>query len=175
MKDGNSQKVIDYSIKGINFVTGLLMVLLTLIVFIEVLSRYFLKLPLTYTGELTSLIFPWMIFIGAISVTKEDGHLAINYFRSLMPRTGQKIALIITKLIMIYFSVFMVMSSYQLSQVVTNQLMPMLRISKSWLYISGTVAFIGVTIILIYQLILIVLNKMEAPKEEDLYDLDHDR
>ncbi len=167
-------KVIEYSIKSINFVTGIIMILLTLVVFIEVLSRYLFKLPLAYSGELTSLLFPWMIFLAAIAVTKDEGHLSINYFRNLMPKLGQKIALIITKLIMIYFSVFMAISSYQLSEVVANQVMPMLRISRMWLYISATIAFVGVTIILIYQLVLIATNKMEVPREEDLYDLDHD-
>jgi hypothetical protein len=31
-----------------------------------------------------------------------------------------------------------------------------------------------VSIILLFQLVLLVMNKMEAPREEDLYDLDHD-
>jgi TRAP-type C4-dicarboxylate transport system permease small subunit len=172
--NGNYPKVIEYSIKCVDFVTSVLMVALTLVVFSEVMSRYLFKVPLAFSGELTSLIFPWLIFLAAITVTKDEGHLSINYFRTLMPKLGQRIAHIITKLIMLYFSIFMVISSYQLAQVSAKQLMPMLRISKSWLYISGIVAFIGVSIILLFQLVLLVMNKMEAPREEDLYDLDHD-
>ena len=171
----NDLKIVNFSIKIVNIVTGILMVFLTLIVTIEVISRYFLNLPLAYTGEMTSLIFPWMIFLAAISVTKEEGHLSISYFRNLLPKSGQKIALIFAKLVMLYFSIAMIFSSYQLSQVVVNQKMPMLRISRSWLYDAGTVAFIGVSIILIYQIILLVTNRMEPPREEELYDLDHDR
>jgi TRAP-type C4-dicarboxylate transport system permease small subunit len=162
-------------IKGVDIFASIMLVLLTLVVFGEVLSRYVFDFPLVFSNELTKILFPWMIFVAAISVTKNEDHLSINYFRELLPKAGQKIAFIFSKLVMLYFSFYMVVSSYELAKGVINQPLPMLRISKSWLYASMTVSFSAIIIILIYQLVMIFMNKLEPTREEDMYDLDHDR
>jgi TRAP-type C4-dicarboxylate transport system permease small subunit len=162
-------------IKGVDIFASIMLVLLTLVVFGEVLSRYVFNFPLVFSNELTKVLFPWMIFVAAISVTKNEDHLSINYFRDLLPKAGQKIAFILSKLVMLYFSFYMMISSYKLAMGVVNQPLPMLRISKSWLYASMTVSFAAIIIILIYQLVLIFMNKLQPTREEDMYDLDHDR
>ncbi|EDL65401.1 transporter [Bacillus sp. SG-1] len=146
-----------------------------MVVFGEVLSRYVFNFPLVFSTELTNLLFPWIIFITAISVTKNEDHLSINFLRDKMSRNGRKITFILTKLVMMFFSFYMVLSSYQIAKSVVNQPLPMLRISKAWLYSSVTVSFTLIFIILTYQLIMIIMNKMEAPREEDMYDLVDDR
>jgi TRAP-type C4-dicarboxylate transport system permease small subunit len=171
-----SSGVLDKIINFVDIIASIMMVLLTLVVFGEVLSRYVFNYPLVYSNELTKLLFPWVIFIAGISITKNEGHLSINFFRELLPKAGQKWAFVFAKLVMLYFSVFMMLSSYQIAQAVSRQVLPMLRISKAWLYASITVSFAAICIILIYQIILIVVNKLEPPREEDiLHDLANDR
>lgn len=167
--------IIESLTKVVDVISSILMVLLTIVVFGEVLSRYVFNFPLVFSNELTKLFFPWLIFLTAISVTKNEDHLSINYFREKMSKTGQKIAFLFAKLVMLYFSVFMMISSFQISKAVESQLLPVLRISKAWLYLSVTVSFVGVIVILLYQLGMILTNKMEPPREEDSYDLGDDR
>ncbi len=168
-------QILDRLIKGVDIFASILMVLLTIVVFGEVLSRYVFNFPIVFSTELTSLLFPWVVFIAAISVTKNEDHLSINFVRDKMPRKGRIITFAITKLIMMYFSFYMVLSSYQIAKAVVNQPLPMLRISKAWLYASVTVSFSMILIILTYQFILILQNKLEPPREEDMYDLVDDR
>ncbi|MBM7570349.1 TRAP transporter small permease [Aquibacillus albus] len=173
---GKYSKIIDSWIKGIDLFSSFLMVLLTIVVFGEVLSRYVFNFPLVFSTELTQLLFPWIIFITAISVTKNEDHLSINFFRELMPKFAQKIAFLIAKLVMLYFSFFMFISSYEIAQAVNSQILPVLRIPKSWLYYSVTVSFVGVIIVLLIQIMLILMNKLEPPREEDmLNDYSNDR
>jgi TRAP-type transport system small permease protein len=170
-----SVSFVDRFINAVDILASIMMVILTLVVFAEVLCRYVFNYPLVYSNEVTKLLFPWVIFIAAISITKNEGHLSINFFRELLPKEGQKWAFVFSKLVMLYFSVYMLISSYKIAQAVSGQVLPMLRISKAWLYASITVSFTAIIIILIYQIILIVLNKLEPPREEDmLHDLDHD-
>lgn len=154
-------------IKGVDIFSSIMLVLLTLVVFAEVLSRYVFDFPLVFSTELTNVLFPWMIFVAAISVTKNEDHLSINYFRELLPKAGQKLAFIFSELVMLYFSTFMVISSYKIALAVAQQPLPMLRISKSWLYSSITVSFSAIIFILIYQLVMIFMNKLEPPREEE--------
>lgn len=179
MEQGRKKRatnLMDGAIKVVDMMASLMMVILTLVVFGEVLSRYVFNYPLVFSNELTLLLFPWVIFIAAISVTKNEGHLSINFFRELLPKTGQKWAFVFSKLFMLFFSVYMMISSYKMAQAVSNQVLPMLRISKAWLITSITVSFAAIILILIYQLVLIVMNRIDVPREEDmLNDLDHDR
>lgn len=168
--------LINTFIKWVDVLASILLVLLTLVVFSEIVSRSVFNFPLVFSNELTQVLFPWMIFIAAISVTKNEGHLSISYFRELLPKSSQKWAFLFSKIVMLYFSVYMMISSYQLACSVAKQSLPMLRISRSWLYTSLIVSFACITIILVYQIILILTKQLDAPREEDmLNDLDHDR
>ncbi|XQY92254.1 TRAP transporter small permease [Metabacillus sp. HB246100] len=168
-------KIIDRFMKGVDLFASAMMAFLTIIVFAEVLSRYVFNYPLVYSNELTLLLFPWVIFIGAISITKSEGHLSITFFRELMPKKVQKWMYLFSKAVMLYFSFYMMISSYEIAKAVSQQVMPVLRISKAWLYASITVSFLAIMILLVYQIICILLNKLVPPREEDmLHDLDHD-
>lgn len=159
--------IVDLSIKTIDLFSSFLMVLLTVVVFGEVLSRYIFNFPLIFTTELTQILFPWLIFLTAISVTKAEGHLSINFFRELMPKAMQKAAFLLAKIVMLYFAFFMMISSFDIAAAVASQPLPVLRISKAWLYYSLTFSFIGVILVLLLQIILIITNKLEPPREED--------
>lgn len=168
--------IMDGAMKIVDLFASVLLVVLTLVVFGEVLSRYVFDFPIVVSNELTQLLFPWMIFIGAVSVTKNNGHLSINFLRERMSIKGQKWSFALSKLVMLFFSVYMVYSSYKMASAVSNQILPMLRISKAWFIASITVSFALISFILIYQLVLIITNKFELPREGDAVDdLDHDR
>ena len=153
--------VISKTIKLITIITSILLVLLTTIVFLEVLFRYVFNRPFAFTSELTGTLFPWIVFLTVIEVTSNEEHIGITYFRDKLPSKLQKFVLIIIKFIMIYFSIFMFKSSIELSKVVVMQKLPVMQISKSWLYASMTVAFAGIVVILFYQAILIIFNKYD--------------
>ncbi|WP_280770680.1 TRAP transporter small permease [Salipaludibacillus daqingensis] len=166
----------DYIIGWTEIAASVLLIGLTVIVFGEVLSRYVFRTPLVFSNELTQLLFPWMIFVAAISVTKEDGHLAVSYFRDRLPYVMQKGLYVFSKLIMLFFSVYMVIASVKYVDNVSSQLMPVIRISRGWLSGSLTVSFVFISIILIYQIVLILTNKLDVQREEDtLDDMDYDR
>ncbi|MCM3759239.1 TRAP transporter small permease [Alkalihalobacillus oceani] len=159
-------RLVDQIMRAIDTFSNVLMVGLTLVVFAEVLSRYIFNFPIKITGELTQLIFPWLVFMTTIAVTRNDDHLAIHYFRNKLKKGLQKIVVVSMKAIMLFFTIFMFISSYELAQAVINQPMPVLRISKAWLYSSLTVAFLGVSIIILYQIIMIILDKETWAKGE---------
>ncbi|AOM81778.1 TRAP transporter small permease [Salisediminibacterium beveridgei] len=156
-------------------ISSILLTALTIVVFGEVFSRYVFQLPLVFSNELTLILFPWMIFLGAVAVTRDDGHLAVSYFRDKMPYTVQKFLYVSSKFIMLAFSIAMTYASWIFADNVSNQLMPVLRISRMWLSLSITIAFLMISLVLIRQIVYILTDRMKVPTEEDLVDdLDHD-
>lgn len=153
------EKITSRFVKLTEIIAILLMVLLTLVVFAEVLSRYVFNYPISFSTELTQLFFPWMIFLGTVAVTKNEDHLKITVLQEKFNRGVQVVMQIFGKAVMLIFSIYMVYASYLLAQAVRMQPLPMLQISKSWLYISVTVSFTFVAILLVLQIILLITRK----------------
>src|SRR5699024_11087424 len=124
--------------------------------------------------ELTTFLFPWLVFLTIIIITKENGHIAVNYFFNKLPNKFQKYAAIFNILVMLTFSIFMMISSYKLAADVYNILIPIIDISRTWLYVSMFIAFFSCTIILILQLIKLIKYGPSGPFGDENNDLDYD-
>src|SRR5690606_16361249 len=71
--------VIDLIAKIIIIIASVLMVLLTAVVFFNVITRYFLDLPIAFTYELVELLFPWVTFLAVINVTLDNENIDIQF------------------------------------------------------------------------------------------------
>lgn len=155
-------------------VSNLLLVLLTCLVSLEVIGRYFFNTSFIFVTPLTGVIFPWLVFLAIMGVTKNNDHISVNYFRDKLPFKAKKIVVIFNKLVMLFFCVFMLISSYDLSMGVLQIIEPIINISKFWLYASMIVAFAGSSLVILVQLFLIVAKNEVKEVEEDSNDLGND-
>lgn len=146
-------RLVDRSVDALELLAGILMVLLTVIVTVAVISRYFLDLPIRATTEGSGLIFAWLVFLAAISVTHKEDNIAVTYFRERLPDVLQRVGVIAMKVLMIVFSCYMAYSSVLLAMAVADQEMPVLRISSAWLNGSVAVAFVGIALVLALQIV----------------------
>src|SRR5690625_3871382 len=153
--------------KAIIIFTSILMILLTSIVFFNVIARYFFDIPIAFTYEMVELLFPWIVFLAVINVTLDNENIDIHFFVRLTPNPFQIFAAYFTKAIMLFFSVYITISSFSLASTVQNHTMPILGISKSWLYWSVSISFIGVSLVIIYQVILMMTRKEDVREGGD--------
>src|SRR5699024_7594699 len=86
-----------------------------------------LMVALTY--ELVELLFPWIVFLTVINVTYDSENIDIQFFVKLTPKPIQVVSAYVTKLIMLFFSIYITYSSYKLADAVGNHTMPLLKIS----------------------------------------------
>lgn len=150
--------IMDVIAKIVIIITSTLMVILTAVVFFNVIARYFFDVPIAFTYELVELLFPWIIFLAVINVTLDNENIDIQFFMKLTPKPIQKIAAYVTKGVMLFFSIYITLSSLNLASSVQNHTMPLLKISKSWLYWSVSVSFIGVSVVILYQILLLIVG-----------------
>lgn len=98
-------KITDYIVKFLYFLCIVAITGLTLIVFIQVFSR-FIKFSLPGTEELARLLVVWLTFLGSSLAIHEKMHLAVNFFVGLTSEKNQKrIYVFVHLLIMIFFGV----------------------------------------------------------------------
>lgn len=153
-------RIIGKIVNGLTLFTCLLMVLLTVTVIFEISSRYIFNLPITFTDELTGIIFPWIVFLTAIDVTNRDEHIAITVISDKLTGGVRKANQLLIKAIMLIFSLFMVQSSYVLCQETANITLPVLRfLTKAHVYSGIVFSFSFISLILLLQIMKIWWNK----------------
>lgn len=75
----------DYFYKFLEYVSAILLVVMVIIVFANVLFRYFLDFSIATTEELSRFMFIWISFIGSVLALRHDEHLSIDVITSRLP------------------------------------------------------------------------------------------
>lgn len=91
-------------------VLAFLMAIMTLDVLWQVLSRYLLQSPSSFTDELARFLLVWIGILGAAYVAGQDRHLAIDLLPSRLtgPRKKQLMVLIASLIVVFAFAVMVV-------------------------------------------------------------------
>jgi TRAP-type C4-dicarboxylate transport system permease small subunit len=66
-------------------VAGTALVVVVLSASWGVVTRYLTKTPATWAGELATLAFAWVVFVGASAVFKHGGHVSIDMLIGFLP------------------------------------------------------------------------------------------
>lgn len=143
---------------------GTLLVLMCVTGVVKVASRYLFASPLAWPEELATLLFAWLVFIGASLALKQHEHFAIELFVELLPRCIQKwielvqrICLAVFCLLLIGYGTNLVVQSWPVKT-------PLLGISRSWIYLSVVV---GGVLMLIRTLQMPAFSKASAAMAEE--------
>lgn len=165
-------QIIDWINKTIIGVANISLLLITILVTLEVFSRKLFGVSFTIVTAMTGVGFAWLVFLAIIIITQKNEHIAVNYFFGKIPKKFQKYVAIFNRLVMLAFSIFMVIASYQLTVSVVDTTIPVLGVSRSWLYSSMIFSFLFSSIYLILQTITIAKEGQLGGEENDLdYDL----
>lgn len=124
MTAANWKSIGDTIIKYLNGISNVLLIILTFLVSLEVIARSFFDTSFIFVTPLTGVVFPWMVFLAIIGATKDNEHISVNFMLNKLPFKAKKTVLLINKLVMLFFSVFMLLSSYNLSIDVANIIEP---------------------------------------------------
>lgn len=153
---------------ALGIVAGIMMALLTGFVFAEVLCRYVFKSPIVVTTEMTNILFPWIVSLSAISIAKDNGNTALVFIKEKFRGTFRHVAEIAVHMVMLYFSVFMAVASFNLSSSLSKEIMVLTGISKALMYGSMFVGFVGITIVVgfnLFKYIIFDMAKMGGERE----------
>src|ERR1700675_3589472 len=69
----------------LEYVSGLILALDVLVVFVAVIYRYFLHDPVDWAEEIARALMVMQVFFGAATVLGRERHVGIDTFRGLLP------------------------------------------------------------------------------------------
>lgn len=113
-------------------VAGLLFLLMTGLVVMQVFFRYLLNQPLTGSEEAARIAMIYVVLLGAGLCMRSDGHMAVTYFRDLAPPRIAKVLDAIVLCGVITFALILIVKGYEFSQRAMFQTTPALQIPKGY-------------------------------------------
>ena len=127
------RKLLNHTLNVLAGVSFLAMVALTCW---QVLTRYVLQNPSSWSEELVSYLFAWMALFGASLVVGERGHMNIPIVVERMGEKGRKFFAIFAELVALVFSgVILVYGGIQITSLAMGQMTSSLGLPIGVLYI----------------------------------------
>ena len=132
------KKIIDAVYSAIErvmrYLTIVLLVLMVIIVFANVVSRYYLHASLAWSEEVARFMLVWLVFIGSFLAYIHDEHLGLDILVTKFPPTLRKIVGLFTN-ILIIFALYAVMEGgYLLMRDNFDWLSPAAEIPQGYVY-----------------------------------------
>jgi len=96
-----------------------------------VFGRYVLNVTPTWVEQLALLLICYIVFLGAGAGVRDDTHIGVTLFRDLLPRTAQKVLVILVDLVLAAFGAIMLSAGITLTIFGLDTRLPMLDIPES--------------------------------------------
>ena len=135
------------------FILVILLLAMTLIMGIQVFTRYLLGNSLAWSEEITRYLFIWSGFISVSYCTKKCISIKIEQFISIFTKRGKAMIKLLNKTIEIIFFLFLIPYAYLYlkSAVVSGQTSPACGIPMYYIQAAPLFSFILVSIRLIQR------------------------
>jgi TRAP-type C4-dicarboxylate transport system permease small subunit len=152
--------IIEGHFKLLKFLIALFLAIMVVLVFGNVVLRYAFNSGITVSEEVSRWLFVWLTFLGAIVALREHGHLGVDSLVKRLPRTGKKVALIVSQLLMLYATWLLLVGSWEQTLINWNVVAPASGLSTGLFYGVGLVFAVSAGGILLADLYRLVTGQL---------------
>lgn len=157
-------KTVNMIVDGIlKIVMALTSLLLFIVTFLQVVSRFIFKTPIAWSQDVIRLCFVYLVFWGAAYCLKEKAHLNIDVFLTALKPKMRKIVEIIINVVLLLFFVFLIYFGFSFMQTGSTQNAPYLPIPMSFFYLSVPTS----AVFMFYYMIQEIFRQMKNFNESD--------
>ncbi len=147
--------------KGEGWVLIALVVVMTVVVFLQVLYRYLLTQPLYWSEELARYLFVWISILGSALSLQRRGHFGMDFFYRVLPDQGRRFLIFVVYVLIGVVILVLLVEGIFLVQKTAAQQSPAMEISMGWAYACLPV---GASLMAIHLLVIIIKEAIEKPK-----------
>ena len=127
-----SERILD---AVLSWVTVSLLVLTVGLVVLAVVMRYAVGAPLTYSYDLATLLFAWIVFLGLAVAETDRAHLAVDLTGAVLSEANLRRLAVIRQVFKIFLTLYLAWIGWSLFRR-AGMTLPSLLISVKWLYAS---------------------------------------
>jgi TRAP-type C4-dicarboxylate transport system permease small subunit len=122
----------------------------------EVVFRYALNRPLSWTLEVSLFCFVWLVWLGAIGYMREERQIRIDFAETYSPTCVKRILLPFNTALSMVFLVVVVYYGVQVTESQTSAVYDILPFSRAILYaaapVGGSLMFLTLARVLVRQI-----------------------
>ncbi|MCL7749514.1 TRAP transporter small permease [Halalkalibacter alkaliphilus] len=144
--------------KVLNYSMATCMALIAILVFMNVILRYF-NLGITWAEEISQFLFVWLVFLGAVIALVDNQHLRIDFLTKRLPTNLRRGVAILVNLIILYILWIILAGSWKLTILNMNMRAPVSGLPYSYLYGVGIVMSLGMAIVIIMNIYKAIFQK----------------
>lgn len=135
--------------------------ILAIVTFLQVIMRFFFKMPVAWGQDIIRLSFVYLVFLGAAYCLKTNDHLNIDIIFSIVSNKTGKILQILINFVLLGFFIFLLFYGIQFSKTGITQKAPYTAIPMIYYYASIPIS----AIFLILYDIEIIINQLKEIKD----------
>lgn len=84
-------------------VASVLLAVITVILVLQICTRYFMGDPLSWTEEVSRHLFVWLVFFGASGAIRDRSHIVVDVVNTLMPARIRRLVMLGSNLLVLFF------------------------------------------------------------------------
>ena len=152
----------------LRFVKSLIAILaaaLVIVVFANVLGRYFFNFALAWAEETARFLFIWLSFLGAILANAHAEHMHLTLFVDRVPNKIRKVMLIVANIVVLFILGLLVDGGATMVAQNYNWQTPALEISYGLVYSIAPVSCVIMMIQVAARLYKVVMVEKIAPED----------
>jgi TRAP-type transport system small permease protein len=153
-------KISRYLENSLNIVMAAALAIMVILVFGNVVLRYFFNTGITWSEEVSRYLFIWLTFLGAIGAFKNKDHLGVDMLIKRLPNKMKKVVLIISELLMLFVLILILDGSWKMTMLNLGSTAPATGMPMAVVYGTGIIVSLSMGLICIYNLYRIFFNKI---------------
>jgi TRAP-type C4-dicarboxylate transport system permease small subunit len=157
--------------RWLEYLCAALLIVIVLIVFANVIARYFFHAPLRGSDEVSQYIFLWLSYLGALAALMRGRHYSFPNLVEMLPRIPGSAVKTLSDLIVLLMLLVLVWFGWQLVDRLSFQTSPALGIPVYCAYVALPMTAALMALVVCRQMI----NRLRgaAPADADAINVEH--
>lgn len=144
----------------LNIIMASALAIMVVLVFGNVVLRYFFNSGITWSEEMSRYLFVWLTFLGAIGAYQNKEHLGVDMVVKRLPRGAKKIVLLISDLLIMFVLVLILDGSWKMTMMNIDSVTPAVGMPLALVYGTGILVGVSMATITINNMYRIIFNKV---------------
>jgi TRAP-type transport system small permease protein len=152
--------LLDRFCRGLDLLSAAALAVMAAMVFGNVVLRYGFNSGIAVSEELSRWLFVWMTFLGALVALKENGHLGTDLFTARLGRTGRRVCMALSQLLMLGCTVLLFQGSLAQVKINLDVEAPVTGAPMAVVYAAGIAFAVPAALLLLWQLWRTLANRL---------------
>ncbi len=144
----------------ISIMVAALLTAMSVIVFSNVISRYFLGLAISWYEELSRFLFIWIVFLGAVLAYMKGDHLALDVVLIYLKPKARRTLVVAADVLVIVSLVIMAQGAYLMAMdsLASGWIASTVPIPYGWVYMVGPAS----SVLMLFQAVIKTVEDVQA-------------